>query len=460
MVEDLIGGRVGRTPLVRAHNLEKQMSISKIYLKLEGNNPSGHREDRMAYLIIRDALSRGKDTICLGTYGTVGGSLSFLAKYFNINLKFHVPDKFKVVRKDLLMEDGVEIIEFGKKYEECVGESRRVAKENGWYDANPGLENNLLNMYSFSYIAKEVHSQLDGQMNTILCQTSNGSSISGVHLGLKQLWVDEKIEYLPRIWAVSTDHGNAIIESFKRESPDILELDPNECSRSKYNRQMISEIAFSGQDALNAISDTSGRALGVTDEDLVRYGNQFKKLEKIKITLPNAFPIAALMKAAEKGEISNGLHVIVLNDGMMDLTIREINESDLQMPLKDFLSRLDDWLVQFTDPVEEMEEAVENAFDKGHILCALDRSIIVGVAIISRSAFDVFFPKYHLSYIATKKNVKGMGIATLLLQKAIEVTEGNFSLHVEVENKRAIRLYEKMGLRKKYYRMLYHGPPE
>jgi threonine synthase len=53
-----------------------------------------------------------------------------------------------------------------------------------------------------------------------------------------------------------------------------------------------------------------------------------------------------------------------------------------------------------------------------------------------------------------------MGIATLLLQKAIEVTEGNFSLHVEVENKRAIKLYEKMGLKKKYYRMLYHGPAE
>jgi threonine synthase len=81
----------------------------------------------------------------------------------------------------------------------------------------------------------------------------------------------------------------------------------------------------------------------------------------------------------------------------------------------------------------------------------------VGIVVLSRSKWDVFFPRFHLSYIATKKDLKGMGIATLLMEKAIELSKGSLSLHVETDNKRAIKLYEKMGLKKKYYRMLYQG---
>ncbi len=40
--------RIGRTPLVRSHRLEAALRVPEIHFKLEGNNPSGHREDRMA----------------------------------------------------------------------------------------------------------------------------------------------------------------------------------------------------------------------------------------------------------------------------------------------------------------------------------------------------------------------------------------------------------------------------
>jgi len=81
-MEKILKMKIGKTPLLRAHKLEKELGISKIYLKLEGNNPSGHIEDRLAYLIIREALSHKKKTICIGTYGTVGGSFSFTIAVF------------------------------------------------------------------------------------------------------------------------------------------------------------------------------------------------------------------------------------------------------------------------------------------------------------------------------------------------------------------------------------------
>lgn len=148
---------------------------------------------------------------------------------------------------------------------------------------------------------------------------------------------------------------------------------------------------------------------------------------------------------------------LILNDGRIGIDIRKVKKKDLEMDYKKFLDILDDWLIQFTDPQEEIMEATDNAFEKGHVICAFKDGVMVGIVVLSHSNWDVFFPRYHLSYIATKKNLKGMGIATQLMEKAIELSEGSLSLHVEVDNKRAIKLYEKMGLKKKYYRMLYTG---
>lgn len=454
---ELIKRRVGRTPIFRAKKLEKEFDVEKIYLKLEGNNPSGHREDRMAYLMIRDALSRGKDTICLGTYGTVGGSLSFLSKDFPIKCVFYVPNRKKALRKDLLEDDQVSIIEFGRTYEDCVKESRRVSRENGWYDANPGLENNMTNTYSFSYMAKEMSRQLEENIDSVFCQTSSGSSISGLHLGFKDLWVDEAIDKMPRIFSVSTDHGNAIVESYKEKNRNIIKLDPRNLKPSRYNRTTLNWECFNGQDALNAIFDTGGGAVGVTDEELMESAALFRKKEKLKFSTPHSYPIAAFRKAVEDGEIKDGIHVLILNDGRVDIDIREMRKKDLDISYDSFLSRLDEWLIDFSDPKEEIMEATDNAFKKGHVLCAFKGHTMVGIAVLSRTNWEVFFPHYHLSYIATRKGQKGMGIATQLMQKAIEISKGSLSLHVETDNKRAIKLYEKMGMKRKYYRMLYLG---
>jgi len=451
---------VGRTPIIRVEKLEKELEAGKIYLKLEGNNPSGHREDRLAYLIIRDALSRGKKTICLGTYGTVGGSLSHLSQYFNVKCVFFVPNRSKALRKDLLMgSDKVRIIEHGGTFEDCVQESRRVARKKGWYDANPGLENNMMNMYAFSYIAREIHEQLHGSVDDVFCQTSGGSSISGLHLGFKHLWIDEEIETLPRINAVSTSHGNAIVESFRKGIRSIEILDPGAVRESKLNRNAINWECFNGQDALNAIFDTGSKAIGISDKELESYSKWFRKVERVKYTPSNFYPLAALIKEAENGSLEKGNHVVILNDGKVDIQLKPLQQDKLGMNYDDFLKLLDTWLVQFSDPLEEIREATDNAFRKGYVIGAFDRGSMVGVAVVSRSNWETFFPHYHLSYIATKKNLRGMGIATQLIKEAIELSNGSLSLHVETDNTRAIKLYEKMGLKKKYFRMLYH-PPE
>jgi threonine synthase len=457
-MSEILKTQIGRTPLVRALKLEKDLGVSKIFLKLEGNNPYGHREDRLAYLIIREALSQQRDTICIGTVGTVGFSLAQLSEHYNVKCVFVVPETIKKVDWDMFNSHHVKVIKHGKTYEDSVMKSRQLAQQENWYDANPGLENNMMNMYAFKYIARELHQYLQEEIDYIYCQTSNGSSISGLHMGFKDLWLLEDIQSIPHINAVSTDNGNAIIESYKQGRKEIVSLSPKDTHQTRYNKNMIQWKCFNGQDALNAVYNTHGEAIGITDQELIESSKRFRSLENIRFTIQNSFPIAALYKLSKEKRLRDGIHVVILNDAKVDLKMQIVKKQDLPMPYNEFLKLLDTWLLQFTDPFDEMTEAVENAFEKGYVLCAYYNNILAGIAIVSRTGFDKFFPKYHLSYIATKKDIKGRGIATQLMEKVIEVTNGDLTLHVEIDNKRAIKLYEKMGLQKKYYRMYYKGP--
>ncbi|WP_457750627.1 GNAT family N-acetyltransferase [Thermococcus sp.] len=125
------------------------------------------------------------------------------------------------------------------------------------------------------------------------------------------------------------------------------------------------------------------------------------------------------------------------------------------MAVKELVETLDLWLEEFSDPKEEILEAVYNALAGGFIVLAYYKDKLEGIAIVSKVNFETFFPRYHLSYIATRPEFRGKGIGTALLTKIKEITGGDISLHVELANHRAIRLYEKMGFKKKYYRMLY-----
>ncbi len=457
MRDGIFKQRVGKTPLVRARGLEEALGLDHIYVKLEGNNPTGHRVDRLAYLLIRDALSRGKRTLCLAGYGAIAGSLREFTRTFDVTCVFYTPKGRKVFRAEVSPDEPVTIREHGRTQEECVEESRRVARKNGWYNANFGLANSMINMYAFSDIASELTTQLQGRVDTVLCQTVDGSALSGLHLGFREQWIRERMDRPPALWAVSTTAGNAIVESYRRGSREILALEGTAPGKTRYGRHLVCAVCQNGQDALNAIHDTSGRAVGVTDEEVLAAVLRVRKLEKIRLTPANGFPLAALTRAAERGDLTRGNHVLILDDGKVSLDIRQLGLNDLNMPYEKLLERLDAWLGEYTDPLDEIDEAVKSAFDTGCVLGAFAAGALLGLTVLVRTGFQTFIPRYHMAYIATEKSAKGMGIATQLIQEAVGRSGGSLSLHVDLANKKAIRLYEKMGLRKKYIRMLYMG---
>ncbi len=456
MPDNIVHNRVGKTPLVRAEKLEEALGLERIYLKLEGNNPSGHREDRLADLIIRDALRLGKKTICVGIIDKLALSIASLSMPYGVRCVFVVPEKSKESEKSILQGPHVEIIKAKVSAKEIARHSRELALKNGWYNASPGHENNALNMTALSYISSELAASLKGRVDTVFTLMSYGFSSMGINLGFRRLWTEGQMDKLPILYSCTTDCGNVIYESYRQKSPKIIPQSSIKRKASRYNRHLINTETSIAQGALDAVYDTGGIIIALSDDELKQYVKEFKTLEKIKLHTSAGYAIAGLIKKARAGNLEQGNHVVILNDGRVDLEVRHVSRQDLKISPDKLIELVDKWLLEYSDSHQDIREALDNALDRGFLLLAYHNSELSGIGVVASLGFESFATSYHLAYIATGKKIKGRGIATEILQKAIEMTDGNLSLHVDRDNMRAIKLYEKMGFGRDYYRMIYH----
>jgi len=118
-----------------------------------------------------------------------------------------------------------------------------------------------------------------------------------------------------------------------------------------------------------------------------------------------------------------------------------------------------DNLQEYGDPKSDIEKAVDYALKEttsfgGFILVSYLENDISGVVVVNQTGMKDYIPENILVYIATHKNFRGKGIGKGLMQKTIDVAEGNIALHVEPENP-ARFLYEKVGFSSKYIEMRY-----
>ncbi|TMC68904.1 MAG: pyridoxal-phosphate dependent enzyme, partial [Chloroflexi bacterium] len=70
----------GGTPLVRARALERETGVSEIWLKVEGQNPTGSFKDRGMVVAVAKALEDGaRMVLCASTGNTAASAAAYAA---------------------------------------------------------------------------------------------------------------------------------------------------------------------------------------------------------------------------------------------------------------------------------------------------------------------------------------------------------------------------------------------
>lgn len=446
--------RVGDTPLQKAPTLAQEVGLPNLRLKMEGANPTGTQKDRIARLEVGEAVAQGAPAVTVASCGNFGVAVSHAAYLHDIPCHVFIPEDFTGERVTLMEDMNATVHRVPGTYEDAVDASREHAAKEGLFDANPGGASTLRTLAGYSRIATEVLDRMGDVPTAVGLPIGNGSTLAGVHLGFRTAWAQGRAAGIPRIFGGSSDGNNPVPPSFDAHAERCEDLAADAVHETDVNEPLVNWHALDGTACLTAIQDSRGRAYGFDDDTLMRLHDALLR-DGIDAHPASLSAVAALEKARQDGDLDADAPVVaVLTSGRPQLIVEEIPKPD-DMPA--FLETLSEWLGRFGDPEVEMDEAVSAAFDKGTVLMASDEEGPCGYTVLTPMELDTFFPHFHLSYIAVDPRARGRGVGTVLLEEAIRVTDGDVSLHVETDNEPALKLYEKFGFNKKYYRMLYKG---
>jgi threonine synthase len=310
--EDIINLEVGDTNLTRARTLERDYDLRQLFIKYEGNNPSGTQKDRIAFAQVLDALRRGYDEIALATCGNYGVACAYAANLAGLTCKVFMPESYHSERTKEIESLGAQLIRLPGTYEDVVTASSKLAEQNEWYDANPGGVNTPMQLTAYSVIAHEIYDQLRDAPKYLACPVSNGTVLAGIYRGFVSLYKRGKTSRIPIFVAGSSANKNPIISSHLKGLGFCEDIDPKKIKETLINEALINWHSFDGNEALYALRETNGFASHVTDKQLKEMSTYLHKKEGMRILPSSCAGLIALLNVHSQQRLVNDRFVAVI----------------------------------------------------------------------------------------------------------------------------------------------------
>lgn len=310
--EDIISLEVGDTSLNRAKNLERELDVRQLFIKYEGENPSGTQKDRIAFAQVHDAFRRGYDVITLATCGNFGVAMAFAAYLAGISCRIYIPESYHTERIGEMERFEASIIRLPGRYEDAVLASGRDAADNNWYDANPGGANTPLQLAAYAAIAHEIYDQLRDAPKCVAAPVSNGTLLAGVYRGFVSLFKRGKTSRVPIFIAGSSAHKNPIITSFKAGLDSCMDIAPHKVKETAINEPLVNWHSFDGDEALYALRHSNGAASHISDRKMREMSTFLHKKEGYRILPASTAGLVAMLEMHEKQAFINDRYVALL----------------------------------------------------------------------------------------------------------------------------------------------------
>lgn len=300
----------GMTPLLSLDKISKKLGI-ELYLKDEGIIPSGTFKSRGAAVGVSRAKELGVKALAMPTNGNAGASWSIYCAKADIDAYIVMPvDAPAITRNEcaiagakLFLVNGL-ISDAGK----IVG--RAVAK-NGWMDASTLKE--PYRIEGKKTMGLEIAEQFNWEVpDVILYPTGGGVGLIGIYKAFRELqeigWIGEK---MPRLVAVQATGCAPIVKAWEENKTE-----------SEFWQQ-ASTVAFGitvpkalGDFlVLDAIYQTNGCAIAVTDEELLKDQEELAATEGTFVCPEGAANYTATKKLLASGWIKANEKVVILNTG-------------------------------------------------------------------------------------------------------------------------------------------------
>jgi cysteine synthase B len=184
---------IGRTPLVRLHQFERENPGVELYAKAEWQNPGGSVKDRAAARMILEGEASGKlthgKTIIDATSGNTGIAYAMVGAARGYKVTLCMPENASPERKLILRALGAELILTSplESTDGAIREARRLVNENPERYFYPDQYSNDGNWRAhYDTTAPEIIEQTSGRLTHFVAGLGTGGTFIGTGRRLRK----------------------------------------------------------------------------------------------------------------------------------------------------------------------------------------------------------------------------------------------------------------------------------
>jgi threonine synthase len=293
----------GATPLVHAPRLGEAIGVPNLYLKVEGQNPTGSFKDRGMVLAVAKAVESGAGAIACASTGNTSASAAAYGAAAGLEVVVILP-KGQIALGKLLqaLAAGARVVAIDGNFDDALRIVRALAEQ----DDHPVTLVNSVNPFRLDgqqTAAFEVCDDLGRAPDILAIPVGNAGNISAYWAGFRAYHAAGRIDRTPRMWGFQAAGAAPLVLGHRVEHPETV------ATAIRIGDPASWDKAVAARDA------SGGRIEAVTDDEILAAYRDLPRLAGVFCEPASAASIAGLRKLAAAGAVERDATVVAVLTG-------------------------------------------------------------------------------------------------------------------------------------------------
>lgn len=300
----------GGTGLHPCSRLCKVLGVSNLYVKNEGENPTGSFKDRGMTVGVTRAIELGSKIVVCASTGNTSASLAAYAAKAGLHCIVLVPSgKVALGKLAQAIVHGAHVVLVKGNFDYALRVVRRLCSIYPLYLLNSINPYRLEGQRTLAY---EVYEQLGYRAPDVLVvPVGNAGNISAIWKGFKELKMLGLVDKTPRMIGVQAEGAAPLAKTISEGSSELIRV-PNPETIATAIR-IGSPVNW--KKAVRAVKESRGVVLVVSDEEILEAQRLLASSEGLFVEPASAASIAGLSKALEQGVVDRDELVVCVTTG-------------------------------------------------------------------------------------------------------------------------------------------------
>jgi len=303
----------GFTPLVHARRLGSALGLHNLYLKVEGQNPTGSFKDRGMVVAVAKAAEAGARAIACASTGNTSASAAAYGAAAGLEVIVILPKGHIAIGKLLqALVAGARVVAIDGNFDQALGIVRALAEQ----DDHPVTLVNSVNPFRLDgqkTAAFEVCDDLGGAPDILAIPVGNAGNISAYWAGFRDYAAAGIVDATPRMWGFQAAGAAPLVVGHRVERPETIATAIRIGDPASWTK------------AIDARDASGGRITAVTDDEILAAYRALARYEGVFCEPASAASVAGITKAAAAGEVDPDATVVCVltGHGLKDPTTAE-----------------------------------------------------------------------------------------------------------------------------------------